>query len=237
MARDKIIEELLDRVVDRGFLTLGDLRDALARNRLKLADLSGPGEFLGGDPLLRANAKLAVSLDGVYHRGEVYLRGLQRVSSLAFGTRVGRLLTLYLILPLLGAFVVLKALQQIAEWSSRHLLHPRRVNPTVVAAGEVGLLLSPGTAGPFAAAATHAFADWPRHLEFLNEYSFSITAIILLLLLHVPWFRRRVFAVFRLLWRHRPRRVLRPAGGVHATADGAGLLPEPGRTCCSTSSS
>ncbi len=201
VARDKIIEELLDRVVDRGFLTLGDLRDALARNRLKLADLSGPGEFLGGDPLLRANAKLAVSLDGVYHRGEIYLRGLQRVSALAFGTRVGRLLTLYLILPLLGAFVILKGAQEIAELVEHHLLHPRRANPAVVAAGEVGLLLAPGTAGPFAAAATHAFSDWPRHLEYLNEYSFSITAIILLLLLHVPWFRRRVFAACRLLWR------------------------------------
>ena len=106
-ARDKIIEELLDRIVDRGFLTIGDLRDALARNRLKLADLS-VSEFFAGDALLRANRKLAVSLDGVYHRGEIYLRGLQRVSSLGFGTRVGRFLTLYLILPLLGAFVALK---------------------------------------------------------------------------------------------------------------------------------
>src|SRR5207244_3273165 len=107
-ARDKIIEELLDRVVDRGFLTMSDLRDALARNRLKLADVSGPGELFFGDPLLRANAKLAVSLDGVYHRGEVYMRGLQRLNSLAFGTRVGRFLTLYLILPFLGAFVALE---------------------------------------------------------------------------------------------------------------------------------
>src|SRR5205807_1971072 len=80
------------------------LREALARNRLKLPDLSGPGEFLLGDPLIRANRQLAVSLDGVYRRGEIYLRLLQRLSALAFGTAVGRFLTLYLILPFGGAF-------------------------------------------------------------------------------------------------------------------------------------
>ncbi len=201
VARDKIIEELLDRVVDRGFLTMGDLRDALARNRLKLADLSGPGEFLAGDPLLRANQKLAVSLDGVYHRGEVYLRGLQRASSLAFGTRVGRLLTLYLILPLLGAFVALKAVQEVAELVDHHLLHPGRARPVVIAATDMGLLLSPGPAGPFAAAATHAAGDWHEPLELLNVYSFLTIAIFLLLILHVPRFRRLVFAALRLLWR------------------------------------
>src|SRR5262249_6476378 len=34
VARAKLIEELLDRVADRGFLTMGDLRDALSRNQL-----------------------------------------------------------------------------------------------------------------------------------------------------------------------------------------------------------
>jgi hypothetical protein len=173
VARDKIIEELLDRIVERGFLTLGDLRDALARNRLKLADLSGPGEFLGGDPLLRADRMLAVSLDGVYRRGEIYLRGLQRVSALAFGTAVGRFLTLYLILPLLGAFVVLKGAQELVELVGRRFLHPAAVK----------------TAG-----------EGTQPLELLNLYSFATTAVFLLLILHVPWFRRKVFAVFRLLW-------------------------------------
>ncbi len=116
VVRDKLIEELLDRVVDRGFLTIGDLRDAVARNRLKLSDLHGPGEFFLGDPLIRANRKLAITLDGVYHRGEIYLRWLQRFSSAAFGTVVGRFLTLYLVLPFGGAFVTLEGLQ--------HIVHP-----------------------------------------------------------------------------------------------------------------
>src|SRR5262249_46561622 len=55
LARDKLIEELLDRLTERGFLTIGDLRDALSRNQLKLPDLAGAGEFFRGDPLLRSD--------------------------------------------------------------------------------------------------------------------------------------------------------------------------------------
>jgi len=115
IARDKLVAELLDRIADRGFLTLGDLRDALSRNQLKLPDLSGPGEFLRGDPLLRANRELAVRVAGVYRRGEVYLRWLQRGSALAFGTRVGRLLTLHLFLPFGGAFLAIEGPFQIVH--------------------------------------------------------------------------------------------------------------------------
>ena len=42
VARKKLIEELLDQVCQRGFLTMGDLRDAISRNNLKLPDLSDP---------------------------------------------------------------------------------------------------------------------------------------------------------------------------------------------------
>ncbi len=41
VARDKVVEELIDRVIEQGFLGMGDLRDAIARNRLKLPDLTG----------------------------------------------------------------------------------------------------------------------------------------------------------------------------------------------------
>ncbi|MEW4570900.1 hypothetical protein AB1L88_23785 [Tautonia sp. JC769] len=104
---DKSVEELLDKVVEQGFLTMSDLRDAVARNHVKLPDLSGAREFFRGDRLLRANRRMAVSLDGIYRRGEVYLRWLQRFSSLAFGTVVGRFLVNYVVLPFGGAFVVL----------------------------------------------------------------------------------------------------------------------------------
>jgi hypothetical protein len=121
VASNKLIEELLDRVVESGYLTVGDLRDALARNRLKLPDLAGPVEFFAGDPLIRANRQLAADLDGIYHRGEIYLRWLQRLSSLFFGNPVGRFLTLYLILPLAGSFFILKGIDGISE--ELHHLH------------------------------------------------------------------------------------------------------------------
>jgi hypothetical protein len=110
VAEKTLVDELLDRAVSLGRLTLGDLRDALSRNELKLPDLEA-SDLRGGDPLLRADRILATSLDGVYRRGESYMRGLQKGSSVLFGTRPGRVLTQYLMLPLLGAFAVLMGLQ------------------------------------------------------------------------------------------------------------------------------
>ncbi|WP_394826097.1 hypothetical protein [Pendulispora albinea] len=110
IAQYKLVEELLDQAVARGFIHLAHLRDALSKNHLKLDDLGSPRELYEGDPLLRADALLAVALDGVYRRGEIYLRFLQKVSSLAFGTRAGRMVTLYAILPFGGAFVLLEGL-------------------------------------------------------------------------------------------------------------------------------
>ncbi len=132
VARRKVVEELLDRVVERGFLTMGDLRDALSRNPLKLSDLKGPGTFLLGDPLIRVNRKLAAELDGIYHRGEIYLRWLQRLSSLFFGTAVGRWITLYLILPFGGAYAALVFSLEMAH-IGRALLAPDH-EPAVLSA-------------------------------------------------------------------------------------------------------
>ena len=115
LARDQIVEELLDRVVARGFFTMSDVRDTLARNRLKLPDVPSPVRILTGDRLIQANRRLAVALDGVYRRGEIYLRWLQRLSSVFFGTAIGRFLVLYLILPLGGACVAVKGPQLVGD--------------------------------------------------------------------------------------------------------------------------
>ena len=122
VAREKLSEEVLDLVLERGSLGLSQLRDALSRSSLKVANLR-LGELLTGDAVLRADALLAERLDGVYRRGEIYLRGLQKVSSLAFGTKVGRLFTLHLALPLLLSFVLLEGLQHIAHPIGRALGH------------------------------------------------------------------------------------------------------------------
>lgn len=114
IARRKLVEEMLDRVVADGFLTMSDLRDAISRNQLKLPDLNGSQEFFSGDELLRADRQLSASLDGVYHRGEVYLRLPQRLSSLAFGTQPGRMLVRFVVLPYGGAYVILEGLKHLA---------------------------------------------------------------------------------------------------------------------------
>jgi hypothetical protein len=115
VAYHKLIEELLDRIVLRGFLSLGDLRDACSRSNLKLPDLAGAAEFFRGDRLLQTDRALALELEGVYRRGEIYLRWLQRASALAFATRPGRFLTRYAALPYGGAFVALGGLQHLIE--------------------------------------------------------------------------------------------------------------------------
>jgi hypothetical protein len=126
-ARAKLTEELLDQAAHRGFLGIGHLRDALSRNQLKLDSLSGPRELFGGDPLLKADRRLGIALDGVYRRAEIYLRSLQRISSVAFGTAPGRFLTRYLILPIGAAFVLLEGLSHlisfIAGWFGHEHVH------------------------------------------------------------------------------------------------------------------
>ncbi len=115
VARRKVIEGLLDRLVERGFITMGDVRDALSQNSLKLPDVSGPLELAWGDRLLRADRKLAQVLDGVYRPGAVYLRASQRLSSLAFGTGIGRLLVRHVVLPFGGAYIALAVLLHVWE--------------------------------------------------------------------------------------------------------------------------
>ncbi len=115
VAFEKLVEELLDGVNQRGFLTLGDLRDAVSRNQLKMPDLTGSGEFFSGDALLRADQRLALLLDGVYHKGPFYLRWLQRLSSLAFGTVWGRHITLFLALPYGSAFMAIRGAEHLVE--------------------------------------------------------------------------------------------------------------------------
>jgi len=114
VASRKVVEELIDRILHQGFLMMGDLRDALARNNLKAHDLAGPKDLLLGDQLLRADREMGASLEGVYRRGEFYLRAMQVLSSLAFGTRTGRLLMRCLVFPFGGAYL--------AEAGTQHLI-------------------------------------------------------------------------------------------------------------------
>jgi hypothetical protein len=190
VARDKLIDELLDRIEGKGFLTLGDVRDAISRNQLKLPDLAGPGEWVRGDPLLRLNRALAGALDGAYRPGEVYLRALQRVSALGFGTALGRLLALFVLLPFGVAFVALRGLDLLAE-EGDHLL------------GWLGLHTYPFREGLASLAEldghVHHEHYHPTHLA--SPWSIAALGVFLLLLINVAGFRQKVFLGLRALGR------------------------------------
>jgi hypothetical protein len=113
-ARRALVDKILDPVVERGTTGLGGLRDVIARSSIKLEELRFV-ELFTGDALLKADRGLAEELDGVYRRGEIYLRLLQKLSSLAFGTRVGRFLVRFLIAPIGAAYVLLMALTHLLE--------------------------------------------------------------------------------------------------------------------------
>jgi len=196
VARHKLIEELLDRIVERGFLTLGDLRDGLAANQLKLPDLTGVAECVRGDPLLQLNHRLAVTLDGVYHAGEIYLRGLQRLSSLAFGTRPGRFLTRFVVLPYVGAFVLLAGLGEIVELLTGHAATFRQ-GMALIGTDIVAALGSAPGPGPFVTSLT-LYIDRPhRHLLFATPLTVLLLGSFLFALLHLPPFRHLIAAGLR----------------------------------------
>lgn len=115
VAFGKMTEELLDGVANRGFLTMGDLRDAISRSNLKISDLSGPGEFFLGDKLLQADGQLSRTLDGVYQRGDIYLRWLQRLSAVGFGTVFGRFSTRFIFIPYGLAYLAFEAVVHVVE--------------------------------------------------------------------------------------------------------------------------
>lgn len=112
VARHKLVEEMLDSMVEYGFTTSSTFRDALSKGDLKLRDVTGP-ELLFGDQFLSADRGLSKALDGVYRPAPVYLRWSQRLSSLAFGTSLGRFITMHLALPLGGAYLAVEGIQHV----------------------------------------------------------------------------------------------------------------------------
>jgi hypothetical protein len=122
VAASKAVEELLDRAVEKGTLSFPLLRDAVARNQAKLSDLGHPRDLVR-DALLRMDRDLAAPLEGVYRRAEIYRRWLHRLSAVLFGTRLGRWLTLLVLLPAAGAFVVLEGLQHTVVLLVEKLAH------------------------------------------------------------------------------------------------------------------
>ena len=174
ISRTKLVEELLDRIVERGFLTLGEVRDAISRNQLKEPDCSGPRSFLQGDAALRVNRRMTETLDGVYEPGDFYVRWILRFSHLMFGTVIGRFLTLYFVVPFGGPFVALKGLDYfVEELGFRSHLAPTNHDFARLLAGNISLRFAPTL----------------------------LLGVFLMLLFHVPSFRRGVWSGLKMLGR------------------------------------
>jgi hypothetical protein len=221
-ARDAAVDDLLDPLSERGFLRFADLRDAIAKFDLKLPDLRGFGEWLGGDPLLRIDRRLKNDLDGLYHAAEVYLRWFQRMSSLAFGNRVGRFATLYLILPLLGSYLLLESVQHVAHavgkagaWMQK-ILAPKPKEVVASVEGDppvdpdiddfdpfdVQFDVNPKEAvDVFKQAVTGTPAVPHDGVHLVTGPAVVAVAVVLLGIMHWPAFRRQVFAGLRGMWR------------------------------------
>ncbi len=142
VAQKKLVDELLDRAVAVGRLTLGDLRDAISKNDLKMPDLT-LAALKSGDQILQADRILEGSLDGVYRSGEIYLRFLQKLSSVLFGTPIGRILTLYAFLPMLGSLAVVEGLQHMIGPLVHKIwgVHPQISTPATLYGGAAFLFL------------------------------------------------------------------------------------------------
>lgn len=109
VARHLLQEELCEIILRRWHLRFTDLRDAVARNELRLPD-SGWRELVLGDRLAHFDRQARTALPGVYQPGEFYLKGLQQLSAPLFGSAPGRAITRFLLLPFGIAFISLEAL-------------------------------------------------------------------------------------------------------------------------------
>ena len=189
----KVTQELLDGIVQRGFITLGDLRDGVSRNQLKMPDLKNAREFFTGDPLLQANRLFAATMDGVYQSGPFYLRLLQRLNSLAFGIPAGRAVTKYFALPIGLAFLALMAAEEVA-----HLVVRKQPTPHV---SDVGAAIESVNAAAHATAVAvdgHAVA---RHYLVYNHINLLWLSCFIFALIHGPKFRDAVILIVRTTWK------------------------------------
>lgn len=216
----KMVHELADGVVHRGFITLGSLRDTVSRNQLKMADLNSFDELISGDPLLRADRLMAAKLDGVYPRGPFYLRWLQKATSVAFGISWGRFLVRYIAMPFGLSFLLLKTIEVAAE----HLpfLHPAAVEHAEVKVSPEALLaqqafshndpiVDPEAVDGIAPDLPvvqepvihdlHAVTQAHKHVDIIYSHqAMFLLGLVIFSLMHFPGFRRRVIGLLKTGW-------------------------------------
>ncbi len=219
VALDAVAAEVVDRVAERGFARFADLRDAVARNALKLPDLTGPGEWWRGDALLRADRVLGGQLAGVYRPAESYLRAVHRATAAAFGTAAGRWLALWVLLPFGGGVVAV----EFAKYVALEVTHLRGWVRTTFMDAQPALPV-PDPLDDYLDDYTEV-AVVKAHSELaLNGPSLAVAfavGLVFLLLIHSPAARRRLAAgvaaaagflfvrLPRAVWRSPPVRAVR----------------------------
>ncbi len=160
IARHLLQEELCEIILRRWHLRFTDLRDAVARNELRLPD-SGWRELILGDWLAHFDRQARAALPGVYQPGEFYLKGLQQLSAPLFGSAPGRAVTRFLLLPFGIAFISLEALAYLLSLTplAQEALH--LVNVGSVLGVGAGLFVALYTdRGRHAVAALGRFFKW-----------------------------------------------------------------------------
>lgn len=170
VARNVLQEELFEMIPRRWHLRFTDLRDAVARNELRLPDAKGR-ELLLRDRLAHFDRQASAALPGVYQPGEFYLKGLQQLSAPLFGTAAGRWITRFLLLPFGIAFIGLEALSYLLSVMPAVAGPVRLVNPGSVLGAGMGLIVVRYTdRGRKAMAAVGSGCRWlftgflPQHL-------------------------------------------------------------------------
>lgn len=180
VAARKLVAELCDRLLAKGFIAFPDIRDQVARNQLKLDDLKNPIEWVLGDALIVLDRYCKAELGGAYRAAEIYRRFFQRVSSLVFANPLGRLAVRYAILPFGGAAILLKGFD-------------------LVILSLVGMLLGLEKIPPAADAPPGTPHEHP--LAIFSLPLFVTVGVLLFGVLHWPAFRAGVGRVFRAIGR------------------------------------
>ena len=145
LALGQIVETLIDRILEQGFLTFQNLRDALAVSPVKMPDLADFAQWVRGDELLLLDRRLSSLLEGIYQPSELYGATLERATAAFFGTRTGRFISLYLIFPYLTAFVVVAFIYHLLKTLEHNNLGPatpdRDMSELMVLAAAFGTVL------------------------------------------------------------------------------------------------
>jgi hypothetical protein len=189
VAFGKMVHELLDRIATHGFLGFGELRDAISRNQLKMPDTSDPESIWRGDPLVRLDTRLTSLLDGVYRHSDFYIRWLERGTAMLFGTPPGRMLTRFILLPVLAAWVLLHVLGLAIDWILPASRFPEAGFVTEVLLGPLHHRSEP-------AKSHHEEPHWAWHAGALAG-----VGIFALALLESRAVRRRALRAWIVLWR------------------------------------